>query len=182
MDLAQFFAQIPDPRRGNSIRYPLPATLWMLFAAIASGCVGQRSMARFCKSNASFFQTFFQLKHGTPSHVSVSKLLARLDKAAVLRAFQACASPALQPGDWVAGDGQALRATVEQAQDAEQTYCALVSLYCQRTGLTRAVLDYTSHKAHEGEVVRLLVESLPERGLIVTLDALHCQKKQPPPS
>ena len=182
MDLAQFFAQIPDPRRGNSIRYPLPATLWMLFAAIASGCVGQRSMARFCKSNASFFQTFFQLKHGTPSHVSVSKLLARLDKAAVLRAFQACASPALQPGDWVAGDGQALRATVEQAQDAEQTYCALVSLYCQRTGLTRAVQDYTSHKAHEGEVVRLLVESLPERGLIVTLDALHCQKKQPPPS
>lgn len=182
MDLAGFFAHIPDPRRGNSIRYPLPATLGMLFAAIASGCVGQRSMARFCKSNEGFFTAFFHLKHGVPSHVSVRSLLRRLDKAAVLHAFNTYASPALQPGDWVAGDGQALRATVQDAHDAEQTYCALVSLYCQRTGLTRAVQDYTSHKAHEGEVVRLLVESLPERGLVVTLDALHCQKKQPPPS
>ena len=183
MEIAQVFAQLTDPRRAQGQRYPFEALLWLLFSAIASGQSGYRQIARFGRAHAAFFTTYFALPHGLPSHVSIRALLMALDTPAVLAAVNAVLPPP-QAGDWVAGDGQALRATLEQAHGPGQRYCALVSLYCQRTGLTRAVQDYTSHKTHEGHVLRTLLAGLraPQGGgLVVTLDALHCQKNGPRP-
>lgn len=58
----------------------------------------------------------------------------------------------------------------------------MVSLYCQRTGLTAAVQDYTDKKSGELLVLRDLLPLLQDRGVVLTLDALHGPKKQPLPS
>ncbi|GAA4015395.1 hypothetical protein GCM10022408_30860 [Hymenobacter fastidiosus] len=58
----------------------------------------------------------------------------------------------------------------------------MVSLYCQRTGLTLALQDYTDKKTGEMSVLRDLLAGLQDRGVVFTLDALHAQKKRPPPS
>ena len=88
----------------------------------------------------------------------------------------------MQPGDWVAADGQSLRSTVRQAQTADQPFVSVVSRYCQRTGLTAALQDYTDQKSGEMHVRRQLLPLLRERGVVFPLDALHGQQKQPPPS
>lgn len=85
-------------------------------------------------------------------------------------------------GDWVAGDGQSLRSTVQAAQQAGQPFVSVVSLYAQRTGLPVALQDYTDKKTGELALLRTLLTDFQDRGLVLTLDALHAQKKQPPPS
>lgn len=182
MDLAEFFANVSDPRRSQGQRFALPALLWMTFLAVATGNRGPRKMAQFCRSNAPFFTAYFGLRHGVPSYGAFRDLLQALDKKALAQAFGHCFAPQVQAGDWVAGDGQSLRSTVENAQEARQSFASVVSLYCQRTGLTVALQDYTDKKTGELSLVRDLLTGLQDRGVVLTLDALHAQKKQPPRS
>ncbi len=182
MELAEFFQQIRDPRRAQGQRFPLPALLWMTFLAIATGRQGPRKIAEFGRCNAPFFIAYFGLRHGAPSYGVFRELLQGLDKAALAQAFSRWFAPQAQAGDWVAGDGQSLRSTVQHAHEAQQSFASLVSFYCQRTGLTLAVQDYTDQKTGELSVVRELLANLQQRGVVFTLDALHAQKKRPPPS
>ena len=182
MDLVKFFAHVPDPRRAEGLRVPLPAFLWMTFLAVASGHCGYRAMGKFARSNAAFFTQYFGLRHAVPSHVSFRSLLQTLDKAHLYQQFNQSFAPHLLAGDWVAGDGQSLRSTVTDAHGAGQQFVSLVGLYCQRTGLTAAVQDYTDKKNGELVVLRQLLPLLQDRGVVLTLDALHGQKKRLPPS
>ena len=182
MDLTTFFNDVSDPRRGQGQRYLLPALLWMMFVSIASGYEGYRPMSKFCRSNAAFFTAHFGLAHGVPSHVSFRNVLQALDKAELVAAFGRWFGPQAVAGDWVAGDGQSQRSTVQDAQQSPQSFVSVVSLYCQRTGLTLAVQDYTDKKNGELPLLRSLLPGLQDRGVVLTLDALHAQKKQPPPS
>lgn len=181
MDLAAFFAQVPDPRRAEGQRVSLPAFLWMAFLAVASGYSGYRAMGKFARSNAAFFGPYFGLRHAVPSHVSFRSLLQALDKAQLYQAFNQQFVAQLQAGDWVAGDGQSLRSTVRDAHGAGQHFVSLVSLYCQCTGLTAAMQDYTDKKSGELTKLRDLLPLLQDRGVVLTLYALHGQKKRPPP-
>ena len=139
-------------------------------------------MAQFGRCNAGFFTAYFSLRHGLPSYGAFRDLLQALDKKALAQVFGQHFGPQAQAGDWVAGDGQSLRSTVEGAQDASQSFASVVSFYCQRTGLTVALQDYTDKKTGELSVVRELLAGLQDRGVVLTLDALHAQKKRPPPS
>ncbi|AWM32778.1 hypothetical protein [Hymenobacter nivis] len=76
-------------------------------------------------------------------------------------------------GDWVAGDGQSLRSTV---QAAGQTFISVVSPYAQRTGLTVALQDYTDKKTGELALLRTLLTDFQDWGPVLTLAALHVQK------
>lgn len=182
MNLTAFFNQVPDPRRSQGQRYPLPAFLWMTFAGIASGYVGYRQLGKFARSNEAFFTDHFALRHGVPSHVSFRKLLLALDKTALSQVFTAHFAAELQAGDWVAGDGQRLCSTGTDPHVATQNFVSVVSLYCQRTGLTLALQDYATAKVGEREVLCGLLPAIEQRGVVLTLDALHSQKKPPPPS
>ncbi len=54
------------------------------------------------------------------------------------QAFSRYFSPLAQAGDWVAGDGQSLRSTVQDAHTTRQSVASVGSLYCQRTATTRS--------------------------------------------
>ena len=182
MELAEFFHQVRDPRRPQGQRFSLSALLWMTFLAIASGYTGPRKMARFGRRNAAFFTAYVGLRHGLPSYGAFRDLLQALDKDALAPAFGRWFTPQAQAGDWVAGDGQSLRSTVQGAQHSHQSFVSVVRLYGQRTGLTLSVQDYTDKKTGEMSVIRDLLAGLQDRGVVCTLDALHAQKKRLPPS
>lgn len=59
-----------------------------------------------------------------------------------------------------------------------QDFCSIVSLYVQKTGLTYCIADFRNKKISEAEIVRSLLHSLQDKGVILTLDALHTQKEQ----
>ena len=182
MGLAAFFTQVSDPRRLQGQRFPRPALLWMTLLAVAAGCQGPRKIARFCRSNAGFFESYFDLQPGGPSYGAFRGLRQALDKDALAQGFGRCFAPLARAGDWVAGGGQSLRPTVVAAQTAGQSFASVVRLYCQRPGLSVAVQDYTDKKTGALSVVRDLLAGLQNRGVVLTLAALHAQKKRPPPS
>lgn len=180
MDISVFIKSIKDPRRSEGKRYPFEAMMWMVFLSIASGYNSYRKIRAFCKSNETFLVNYFELKHGIPSHVSFFTLFRLLNSQKIVEAFNTFMQNylILQEGDWIAGDGQALRSTVVSPHSSEQDYCALVSLFCQKTGLTIALQDYTNKK--DGEIavfLELVLTSLVQKGVRFTVDALHCQKK-----
>ncbi len=56
----------------------------------------------------------------------------------------------------------------------------MVSLFCQELGLTVAIKSYQNQAKGQGEqavLLSLLLDNLSQKGVIFTLDALHCKKK-----
>ncbi|MCY7351054.1 MAG: hypothetical protein LH606_10355 [Cytophagaceae bacterium] len=121
------------------------------------------------------------MKHGIPSHVTFWQILTHSDKPQVIAHFNQWASTQnLLPYDWLSGDGKSLRSTLSHCQDSAQNFSTVVSLFCQKTGLVHLLADYRNKKHGQGEILRSLLPFLKDKGVIITLDALHIQKKQWP--
>ena len=59
-----------------------------------------------------------------------------------------------------------------------QNYKSMVSMFCSEKGIVISARSIENKKSHEGEAVRMLIEQLELKGMVFTMDALHCQKKQ----
>jgi hypothetical protein len=179
MSLSELFKSFPDFRRGQGQRYPLEDVLWMIFLGICSGYSGYRPVGKFAKANVAFFRETLDLKHGVPSHVTFREILMNLDTQSVKERFaEWCSSQDLSPYDWVSGDGKSLKSTLSDYDANTQDFCAIVSIYVQKTGLCYLIEDFRNKKIGEAEILRTLLPSLKDKGVILTLDALHTQKKQ----
>ena len=122
----------------------------------------------------------FQLRSGTMTNrliiVNVCVyLLILLVKKSFLQWTQ---SQEIGSLDWLSADGKSLKSTLSDYSDSSQDFCSIVSMYVQKTGLTYAIADFRNKKVGEAEIVRLLLPSIKDKGVILTLDALHTQKKQ----
>jgi DDE_Tnp_1-associated len=177
MSIDELFKSIPDFRRGQGQRYELSSALWMIFLGIASGYSGYREIATFSLANSSYFISYFGLKHGVPSHVTFWQILTHLNKDEVIAKFNEWAkSQDLKAYDWLSGDGKSLKSTVTNSQNSQQNFSAVVSLFCQKSGLSYLIADYQNKKIAEAEVLRSLLPSLKDKGIVLTLDAIHTQK------
>ena len=102
-----------------------------------------------------------------------------MDKDLVKKSFlQWTQSQEIGSLDWLSADGKSLKSTLSDYSDSSQDFCSIVSMYVQKTGLTYAIADFRNKKVGESEIVRLLLPSIKDKGVILTLDALHTQKKQ----
>jgi hypothetical protein len=179
MTLNELFESLPDARRSQGQRFALSDVLWMIFLGISCGYIGYRALNKFVKANEGYFTDLFCLKHGVPSHVTIRQILTDLDKETVKQKFtEWCSQQELSPLDWVSGDGKSLKSTLSKYTQSSQDFCSIVSMYVQKTGLTYLIADFRNKKIGEAEIVRNLLPSLKDKGLIITLDALHTQKKQ----
>lgn len=178
-NLLEFLTGFKDPRRGQGQRHPLPAFLAMILMAIISGHQGLKGFARFMKSNQAELVSIFQLKHGVPTFGTVRTLLQSIRPEELAARFAAWMEKHLvqEQDQWVALDGKALNSTVQDAQGSLQSFVYVVSAFAQRSGLVHHLRSFESGKAYEAEVVRQMVAQLGLQEAIVTLDALHCQKK-----
>lgn len=81
----------------------------------------------------------------------------------------------------VAFDGKTLRGSFDNFNDAKAKQ--LLSAFTVDTALVLAHVEI-DEKSNEIPAVQSLLEELDVAGLIVTCDAMHCQKKHsnPPPS
>jgi DDE_Tnp_1-associated len=179
MTLNELFESFPDTRRSQGQRYSLSDVLWMIFLGISCGYVGYRALSKFAKANKEYFTEIFSLKHGVPSHVTIRQILTDLDKDIVKEQFiEWCKQQDLSALDWISGDGKSLKSTLNNYSESAQNFCSIVSFYVQKTGLTYLITDFRNKKTGEAEIVRNLLPSLKDKGVIITLDALHAQKKQ----
>lgn len=177
--LESYFAEVTDNRRRAGMRYPIEKLLIAIVLGIMSNHFGYRELARFMKHNLAELQQYFGwTRSSTPSYETIRNALSQLDIQSVSKAFEewVSAQSNLTAGDWVALDGKALRSTLNDYNSDMQNFIRIVSAFSHRQGIVLAHEAMENKTQDEGQVLREVVNRLGTQGLILTMDALHCQK------
>jgi hypothetical protein len=177
---------IQDPRRAEGKLYQLPYILLFSILAIVTGANSYRGIRTFIKVQLKRLNKAFKIGwKRPPAHTAIRYILQGLNPADVERVFREHAadlnsSAAVSGTRILAFDGKALKGSFDAFNDAKARQ--ILSAFAVDTALVLAhiVID---EKSNEIPAVQKLLEELDVAGHIVTLDAMHCQKKhsKPPP-
>jgi len=180
MSLFEAFGLVKDTRQTSGLRHPLQVFLTMTTLSIMSGYNSLQGIAAFFNSNKEAFIELFKLQHGVPKYTQIRTILRDIDFNSLCEVFQTWIiyHTPIEKDDWVAGDGKALASTLTDSQGSKQNFIAMVSLFLQKLEVVLGTQRYENGKSGEGKSLQELLYLLKDKGVIITLDALHCQKKQ----
>lgn len=168
------FADLEDPRTGNARRHDLLEILLIGLCAVLCGGETCADMARFGHAKRDFLKPFLTLAHGIPSHDTFSRVFRLLDPAqfhacflGFMRAFaEGCRGV-------VALDGKTLRRSFDRAAEASPLHLVSAWAVEQRLVLGQVAV---ANKSNEITAVPQLLKMLRLAGVVVTADALACQR------
>lgn len=176
LPLAAALADVPDPRRAQGTRHPLPAVLALASAAMMCGARSLYAIAQWGRDHGQPMARKLGLeRHGTPAVSTLHEIFSRLDHAA----FEACLHrwamgwlmqlPREELLEVVSVDGKTLSGT------CGHQLCGvhLLALYSKRLGITLDQVD-----AAHGEVpaASAMLERLVLEGMLITGDAQFTQR------
>lgn len=172
-------ADIPDPRRAQGKRYPLPYLLMFTVLALLSGARSYRGIVTFLGQRRDHLNHHFGVKlKRAPAINTLRTILQTLDTETLEAAFRRHAQ-ALMPTDEkgerpvIAIDGKTLRGSFDHINDrkAAQTLTAFASD-------AAIVLAHTEidDKSNEIPAAQQMIRDLGLTGVVFTADAIHCQK------
>lgn len=179
--LLDLLAEVPDPRRAQGQKYKLPFVLLFCILAIVTGCNSCRGIVTFIDVHRHRLNTAFGLNwRRAPAHTAVRYILQGLDPAAVEASFRRHAAllqaARATPGQGtIALDGKTLRGSFDNFH--ERAAIQVLSAFATDTALLLAHIDIAEKSNEIPAAQTLLAELGVPAGAIVTLDALHCQKK-----
>ena len=179
--LLDLLAEIPDPRRAEGKLYQLPYVLLFSILAIVSGCNSYRGIITFIDVHRRRLNAIFALKwRRAPAHTAIRYILQGLDPAAVEAVFRRHAillqAARATPGQGaIALDGKTLRGSFDNFRD--RAAAQVLSAFATDTALVLAHVEIAEKSNEIPAAQALLAELGVPAGAIVTLDALHCQKK-----
>ncbi len=177
--LEEYFKKIPDLRRKQGTRYNLAKLLTVIVISIMNNALGYREMARFMKNNLTELQQYFGWQRNkTPSHEQIRTILNDIDNEKVNQAFLQWVHDniKLEESDWIAFDGKAIRSTLTDSNNESQNFINVVTAFSHRLQTSLDQESFQNKKDHEGSAIRTILDRLKTAGLVITMDALHCQK------
>lgn len=180
MNLTELFSEIRDFRRAEGRRYPLAPMLIVIVMSIICGRICYREIAGFAKGHKEEFQKYFGLKHSEmPSHVTFREIIQKTDFDEICQIFEKWTKNyvSIEKGDWLSIDGKCIRSTVSDYSKSYQDFVSLVSIFAQKQGQTVRTAKLSNKKSSEIPTVEELVQLLDLEGAVLSMDALHCQKK-----
>lgn len=178
--LESYFERIVDIRRPAGRRYSLAKLLTIVTVGMLSNAHGYRELARFMKSNIEEIRTYFNWnRKTTPSYETLRNIFAIINFNEVNQVFIDWVKDQsnLIDGDWVALDGKAIRSTMTEYNSPTQDFSSLVSAFSHRLELTIDQESFHNKEVNEWAAIEKIIHRLNNKGLVLTLDALHCQKK-----
>jgi hypothetical protein len=177
--LVTALGDVPDPRRAQGKRYPLPYLLLFTVLALMSGARSYRGIITFLEERRELLNQHFgvALKRA-PVVNTLRTVLQSLDAAALERAFRHHARDLLSVVEAdgrpvIALDGKTLRGSFDHINDkkAAQTLTAFAS--SSAILLAHTPID---EKSNEIPAAQQMIGELGLTGVIFTADAMHCQK------
>jgi hypothetical protein len=179
-------ATIPDPRRAEGKLYQLPHILLFSILAIVTGANSYRGIRTFIKTHRRRLNKAFAIGwKRAPAHTAIRYILQGLNPTDVEKVFREHAADLNEDANAstriVALDGKALKGSFDTFNDTKARQ--ILSAFAADTALVLAHIEI-DEKSNEIPAAQELLEELDVAGHIVTLDAMHCQKKLsklPPP-
>lgn len=180
-NLIQSLQGIRDFRAAQGRRYPLWLILLLVVIGTLSGCRGYQALEDFgVRHYRVLSEKLGLMVNRLPSDTTFRRVLQRLDFHLLAQQFQQWSKSYIEvePQEWVAIDGKSIKGTVRDAQTAYQNFVSFVSVYSHQQGLVLATRQFENKNTSELSVVQTLLETLHLEEVVITLDALHCQKKR----
>jgi hypothetical protein len=111
--LPTFFADIPDPRRAQGRRHPLPAVLAIATAAVLCGARGYKAISEWAqdlgqKGRARFRCRYRNGRYEVPSRTRIRDVLTRVDPVLLDRALQGWNAQYAATDEGLAIDGKTM--------------------------------------------------------------------------
>ena len=173
--LVEDLEPLEDPRHGNAERHSLHDILVIALCTILCGGETCTDMALFGQSKREFLESFLPLRNGIPSHDTFSRVFRLLDPEAFRRWFLGFMGQFAQGCEGVlAIDGKTLRRSYDRAEGQSPLHLVNAWAAEQRLVLGQLAVD---GKSNEITAVPKLLEMLALPGMVVTADAMHCQRQ-----
>lgn len=173
------FAGLGDRRGTRGKRYALEPLLCAIVMSLLGGAKSLRTIEAFIVERRVALNRLFGTSwRKAPSWVAIRDFLLSLDEQEwenVFRAHaqrQACPPPGRQ---FIAIDGKALRGSAQRLNDIAARQ--LVSAFDHDALIVLGHVE-VSDKSNEIPAAQALIESFGLSGRVLTMDALHCQKKR----
>lgn len=136
VSLPEFFADIPDPRRGQGRLHPLPAVLAIAAGATLCGMRGYKAISLWAadlgqKARARFRCCYRNRRYEVPSRTVIREVLTRVDPDALDRALQRWNAQHAAADEGLAIDGK----TLCNAIDAEGRQAHILGVVGHQTQL-----------------------------------------------
>lgn len=176
-----FLAGIRDPRRAEGKRFELDYLLLFVVLAIVAGADSYRDIHTFIKVHRKRFNKAFGLEwKRPPAYTALRRILIALDGGNVEEVFRRHAASLnadklkATAGRVLALDGKVLKGSFDALNDVRAKQ--VLSVFATGTNLILAHIEI-GEKSNEIPAAQKLLEELGIKDQIITLDALHCQKK-----
>jgi hypothetical protein len=173
-------SEVPDPRRAEGKLDKLLYVQLFSILAVVTGGNSFRSIETFIKVHRRRLNTAFGLRwKRAPAHTAIRYILQGLDPQVVEQVFRGHAAGLRDIATdtsrrTIALDGKTIRRSYDNFSDRKAAQ--LLHAFETEAGLVLAHIDI-EEKSNEIPAAQQLLGELQVAHCIVTLDALHCQKK-----
>ena len=175
--LQSYFNGLDDPRTGNAKRHKFSDL--MTISLLCALCGGETAvdMVDFCIAKEDFLRQYLELSGGLPCHDTFSCLFRMIKPDAFEVLFDKFREDFAQARDdikAVAMDGKEIRRAFDKA--SEQSGVNMVTAFAHGARLSLGIAQ-GQRGGSEIFSLRELVSKLELKGMMITADALHCQRE-----
>lgn len=176
--------KVTDPRSYHGREYKLHHVLYFCILALLSNAKTYKDIHRFIKGHFDDLKELFDLKwRQPPGESALRKIIVRLSSEEIESVFQADAHDLSslkmdsREGSFrqVCFDGKALRGSFSHIRDKRAQ--GVFSAFSACKNIVLAHIPLSDGKTHEICAMQEFLEKLDLKDVIVTADAIHCQKK-----
>jgi predicted transposase YbfD/YdcC len=173
--LLELLAGVPDPRKRRGIRHGLAGVLAVALSAVVAGAKSFVAVAEWAADAGPEALVGLGITGTAPSESTIRRCLQRLapDRLdQLIGAWMWLRTATIAGQRVIAFDGKTLRG----ARDAAGNLVHLLAGLCQRTGTVLAQLAVGA-KTNEIPLLTTLLDTFTDiTGVVITADALHCQR------
>jgi predicted transposase YbfD/YdcC len=175
--IVEFFEDIEDPRRATANkRHDLMDIIVIAVVGMICGADSWTEIAMVGEGKEKWLRTFLKLPNGIPSHDTFGRVFSLIDPEQFRAAFGrfVAAVAQLAPREVVAVDGKTARRSHDRGAGKEAIH--MVSAWA---AANRVVLGQVKTEERSNEITAIpeLLRALALKNVIVTIDAIGCQKE-----
>lgn len=176
--------KVSDPRSYHGREYKLHHVLYFCILALLSNAKTYKDIHRFIKGHFDDLKELYDLNwRQPPGESALRKIIVRLSPEEIESVFQEDAHALSthktdtqeESFQQVCFDGKALRGSFSHIKDKRAQ--GVFSAFSACKNIVLAHLPLSDGKSHEISAMQEFLETLDLKDVVVTADAIHCQKK-----